>query len=87
MMVALLYAYARGLRWSRAIERSCVEDIAFRVIAAPTRLGSCTIKADRLAGAVKRALAPVVVIDSVARLAISLPAWQDAVGSFASTSP
>ena len=35
MMVALLlYAYARGQRSSRGIERSCVEDIAFRVIAA-----------------------------------------------------
>src|SRR5919205_1907508 len=35
MMVALLlYAYARGERSSRAIERSCVEDVAFRVIAA-----------------------------------------------------
>jgi transposase len=35
MMVALLvYAYARGQRSSRVIERSCVEDIAFRVIAA-----------------------------------------------------
>ncbi len=35
MMVALLlYAYARGLRSSRRIERACVEDVAFRVIAA-----------------------------------------------------
>jgi transposase len=35
MMVGLLlYAYARGRRSSRAIERSCVEDIAYRVIAA-----------------------------------------------------
>src|SRR4051812_10277927 len=35
MMVALLvYAYARGKRSSRAIERACLEDIAFRVIAA-----------------------------------------------------
>src|SRR5436189_6158567 len=35
MMVALLlYAYARGERSSRRIERACVEDIAFRVIAA-----------------------------------------------------
>ena len=34
-MVALLcYAYARGNRSSRGIERACVEDIAFRVIAA-----------------------------------------------------
>ncbi len=35
MMVALLlYAYARGQRSSRVIERSCVEDVAYRVIAA-----------------------------------------------------
>ena len=35
MMVALLvYAYARGQRSSRGIERACVENIAFRVIAA-----------------------------------------------------
>ena len=35
MMVALLlYAYARGQRSSRGIERACVEDVAFRVIAA-----------------------------------------------------
>src|SRR4051812_49757591 len=33
MMVALLvYAYARGQRSSRVIERGCFEDIAFRVI-------------------------------------------------------
>ena len=35
MMVALLlYAYARGNRSSRGIERECVEDVAYRVIAA-----------------------------------------------------
>jgi len=35
MMVALLlYGYARGQRSSRVIERECVEDIAYRVIAA-----------------------------------------------------
>jgi transposase len=35
MMVALLvYAYAIGVRSSRAIERRCREDIAFRVITA-----------------------------------------------------
>ena len=35
MMVALLlYAYAIGERSSRRIERRCVEDVAFRVIAA-----------------------------------------------------
>jgi transposase len=35
MMVALLlYSYARGERSSRGIERKCVEDVAYRVIAA-----------------------------------------------------
>jgi transposase len=35
MMVALLmYAYAKGQRSSRAIEQKCIEDIAYRVIAA-----------------------------------------------------
>jgi transposase len=35
MMVALLlYSYSMGQRSSRAIERECVEDIAYRVIAA-----------------------------------------------------
>src|SRR4051812_25372445 len=35
MMVAvLLYAYARGVRSSRVIERACGEDVAFRVLAA-----------------------------------------------------
>ena len=34
MMVALLlYAYARGNRSARGIERACVEDVAFRVVA------------------------------------------------------
>src|ERR671933_130119 len=35
MMVAVLvYAYARGIRSSRMIERACEEDVAFRVLAA-----------------------------------------------------
>src|SRR4029453_3067747 len=38
MMVALLlYAYSRGIRSSRVIERACVEDVAFRVVAAQQR--------------------------------------------------
>src|SRR4051812_35637662 len=38
MMVAvLLYAYARGSRSSRQIERGCEEDVAFRVLAAQER--------------------------------------------------
>ncbi|MBA3746768.1 MAG: transposase [Solirubrobacterales bacterium] len=44
MMVALLlYAYSRGQRSSRMIERACVEDIAFRVIAANRCPDHCTI--------------------------------------------
>ena len=38
MMVALLlYAYARGIRSSRVIERACEEDVAFRLLAAQQR--------------------------------------------------
>jgi transposase len=44
MMVALLvYAYSRGQRSSRVIERGCIEDIAFRVIAADRQPDRCTI--------------------------------------------
>ena len=44
MMVALLlYAYARGTRSSRAIERACEEDVAYRVIAAHLRPDHATI--------------------------------------------
>src|ERR671912_2890674 len=44
MMVAvLLYAYARGTRSSRVIERACVEDVAFRVPAAQQRPDHATI--------------------------------------------
>jgi transposase len=44
MMVALLlYAYARGIASSRQIERACVEDVAFRVIAAQQRPDHATI--------------------------------------------
>jgi transposase len=44
MMVALiLYAYARGTRSSRAIERACIEDIAYRVIAAQRKPDHATI--------------------------------------------
>src|SRR5919106_1030146 len=57
MMVALLlYAYAVGERSSRRIERRCVEDVAFRVIAANRAPDHTTISrfrqrhAERLAG-------------------------------------
>jgi transposase len=44
MMVALLmYAYARGERSSRGIERRCVEDVAHRVIAAQQTPDHATI--------------------------------------------
>src|ERR687883_578743 len=44
MMVAvLLYAYARGIRSSRMIERACEEDVAFRVLAAQHRPDHATI--------------------------------------------
>ena len=44
MMVAvLLYAYARGTRSSRVIERACEEDVAFRVLAAQRRPDHATI--------------------------------------------
>ena len=57
MMVAIvLYAYAKGQRSSRGIERACVEDVAFRVIAANLAPDHVTINrfraehADALAG-------------------------------------
>ena len=44
MMVALLiYAYSRGVCSSRTIERACVEDIAFRVIASNLKPDHATI--------------------------------------------
>jgi transposase len=44
MMVALLlYAYAKGQRSSRGIERGCVEDVAYRVIAANQKPDHATI--------------------------------------------
>jgi transposase len=44
MMVALLlYAYARGLRSSRAIERACEDQVPYRVIAAQAKPDHATI--------------------------------------------
>src|SRR5215212_8848735 len=58
MMVALLlYAYARGVPSSRRIERACVEDVAFRVIAAQQRPDHATIA--RFVERHQRALADV----------------------------
>jgi hypothetical protein len=39
----LLYAYARGTRSARAIERACEEDVAYRVIAAQRKPDHATI--------------------------------------------
>jgi Transposase DDE domain/Transposase domain (DUF772) len=39
----LVYAYARGIRSSRMIERACEEDVAFRVLAAQQRPDHATI--------------------------------------------
>src|SRR3954449_6180318 len=43
MVSVLLYAYARGIRSSRVIERACEEDVAFRVLAAQERPDHATI--------------------------------------------
>ena len=66
MMVALLiYAYATGARSSRLIERRCVEDIAFRFIAANEAPDHATIA--RFARDHERELADL--FDQVLRLA------------------
>jgi transposase len=33
LVALLMYAYARGNRSARGIERACVEDVAYRVVA------------------------------------------------------
>src|SRR5579863_9192082 len=43
MVALLLYAYCKGQRSSRVIERECVEDVAYRVIAANQRPDHTTI--------------------------------------------
>jgi transposase len=43
MAALLLYAYARGTRSARAIERACEEDVAYRVIAAQQKPDHATI--------------------------------------------
>ena len=43
MVGVLVYAYARGIRSSRMIERACEEDVAFRVLAAQQRPDHATI--------------------------------------------
>lgn len=43
MVAVLLYAYARGVRSSRVIERACEEDVAYRVLAAQQRPDHATL--------------------------------------------
>jgi transposase len=43
MVTVLLYAYARGVRSARAIERACEDDVAYRVIAAHSKPDHATI--------------------------------------------
>lgn len=43
MLALLLYAYCKGQRSPRVIERECVEDVAYRVIAANQRPDHTTI--------------------------------------------
>src|SRR5919204_2259891 len=43
MVALLLYAYARGVRSSRAIERACEEDVAYRVLAANQKPDHATL--------------------------------------------
>jgi transposase len=43
VMASLLFAYARGCRSSRMIERACWEDVAFKVIAGIRTPDHCTI--------------------------------------------
>ena len=43
MTTLLVYAYCLGIRSSRQIERLCLQDVAFRVIAANARPDHCTV--------------------------------------------
>ena len=43
MVALMLYAYAKGVRSAREIERRCVEDVAMRVIAADLAPDHATI--------------------------------------------
>ena len=43
MVAVILYAYCSGIRSARAVERRCVEDVAFRVVAANLRPDHATI--------------------------------------------
>lgn len=54
MVALMLYAYAKGVRSAREIERRCVEDVAFRVVAANLQPDHATIA--RFRGSHERAL-------------------------------
>src|SRR5215204_6814175 len=72
MMVGLLlYAYARGIRSSRVIERACVEDVAFRVVAAQQRPDHATIarSVERHADAIAGLFGEVLTLCAKQRLA------------------
>jgi transposase len=43
MLAVVLYAYARGVRSTRAVERACEEDVAFRVLAANQKPDHATL--------------------------------------------
>lgn len=43
MVTLLLYAYSKGIRSAREIERRCLEDVAFRVITAERQVDHATI--------------------------------------------
>ena len=64
MVALLLYAYAIGVRSARAIERRCVEDVAFRVIAANLVPDHATIARFRAAhqGALGRLFSQVLAL-------------------------
>ena len=64
MVAVLLYAYARGVRSSRAIERACEEDVAFRVLAAHQVPDHTTIARfrQRHPGALARLLGEVLAL-------------------------
>ena len=82
MMVALLlYAYARGMRSSRAIERACEEDVAYRVIAAQQRARSRDDRAVR-ASATRTALADLfgAVLELCAEAGLARSGWSRSMG-------
>src|SRR5215212_882940 len=81
MMVALfVYAYAIGVRSSRAIERRCQEDVAFRVITANQAPDHATIARFRVRHEVAIAELSGEVLALCARVAWSGSAWWRSTG-------